>query len=522
MSRYIEVLLSQRDERLVDVDYWEESIQLSLAILSNSDTLSNNTKELLTLEEQLGEIQRSAQENSQYAQARNDIEKLTGEIGVIGSQKRHMMETRAMLEKELSDLQAKIDAEQKALKKQQTTTQQIEQDTIKLTSEFQGKQKQYTDKKTAQMQLVGQINTENIEIDKVSKTLLKLTQKMAFIFNEEIGTVTGQKPTRATLGKIMLPKVKKDDQFDGADAEAPELTEDMLLDIKQAVDPKKHSRRVTWLCFAHTQPYFASGAEDSNVIVTKTDNFTCEAQLHEATKSIMSLAFSPSDRLLVSASYDSMIRFYNVPDFNLTHNLSDNVDCVNDIVFLSENRLASCARGGLIKLYDLTRMTTVASFTSSKTSYSICGLQGESLVVTADFGGTIRGWDFRTQGVPLEMKPHKKKAIQIIGNGNNMIVTTLSTDETIAVSDFRTLSKMGSISIRNAGVPSDQMQMAVSENIAITGSSSGDLYFYDLNNFSLIRNKKGHNKSLFCIAHKPSIGLVATGDASGTVKLWSP
>jgi WD40 repeat protein len=66
------------------------------------------------------------------------------------------------------------------------------------------------------------------------------------------------------------------------------------------------------------------------------------------------------------------------------------------------------------------------------------------------------------------------------------------------------------------------MQMAVAHCVAIIGSNFGDLFYYDLTKLKFIKNIPAHSNPLICIGLKQSLGLMATGDSKGEVKLWSP
>ncbi|KAH0791933.1 autophagy-related protein 16 [Histomonas meleagridis] len=296
---------------------------------------------------------------------------------------------------------------------------------------------------------------------------------------------------------------------------------DILKYLHDGNTSNRHSGPITSISFANTSSYVVSGGEDSIVNIISTENYSQVSRITDAKQSIMAATFSPNDQLLCTASYDSGIRVYRVPSFNLALNITENRDCVSDAMFAADDRLVTCCRDRTIKLYDVKKASAISTITSSSIPYSIAVIQGESMVVTAHHDGKLRCWDFRTHGSPIEIKAHKAKAIQVIGTRGSMKLVSLGVDKRIAVSDLRAKAVAGRVSIEKSGLPSEKMQMCLYENSAICGSTNGEIYDYDLEDFSLKSSIKGHTAPVFCIAIKPQTGLLVSGDKSGVIKFWN-
>ena len=257
------------------------------------------------------------------------------------------------------------------------------------------------------------------------------------------------------------------------------------------------------------------------MIVVRADNNSKIAALNDSSKTIMSIKFSPSDKFLMAASYDGSVRFYKIPDFRFVICNSDNRECVNDAVFITDDKFVTCCRNQSIKLFDIQRSAPVNTIISSSTPNSIIPLQGESLVITGHYDGYIRGYDLRSSQHVFEIKSHKQPVIQVCGRQGASKIMSISCDKTIASIDLKETSVVGSVNFHRAGLPSEKIQMAMVDGDAIIGSTTGDIYEYDLSNFKLRGTSKAHDHPVYCVAASQTYGLLATGDRDGVVKFWN-
>jgi WD40 repeat protein len=203
----------------------------------------------------------------------------------------------------------------------------------------------------------------------------------------------------------------------------------------------------------------------------------------------------------------------------LQYNCKDHTDCVYDAKFLSDDRFVSCSRDQTIRLFDIKNGAPITSFTSSSRPFSICSLQGGSLVVTAHFDGKLRGWDFRTRGAPLEFKAHKGTVGFVTSiPGMTQLLSYGSDDKFLMVSDLRAKNLIGKVPHKPA-VPREKIQLALWGDQAVIGAANGHICAYDLTTFRLKEMIKGAESPVYCVAAKPNFGL-ATGDQSGVVRFW--
>jgi hypothetical protein len=73
--------------------------------------------------------------------------------------------------------------------------------------------------------------------------------------------------------------------------------------------------------------------------------------------------------------------------------------------------------------------------------------------------------------------------------------------------------------VHKSVVARERVQLAVSGDQVFIGGHQGDLFAYDLNTYKLRSQAQGAKAPIFSVAGKRGFGL-ATGDQSGTVRLW--
>ena len=518
--------LSERDLVIDGSGFWETSTQISDEFVK----LSPYQKELIInvkeIKEKVEGLEQELLSNTESGQKMREIQLLTQTIESEKQKNETLVLDESLLKeevknitKELSPLKAKANSVNKQIKNLKEITEALE-------LELNNKNDQQFFCKKSLDQVVEELAKLKTDEEVMIRKLLALKRREMDIRNQDV-----------------LPKQEKLPQIDYSRYTAPlpnpaegttfsddEIMADVtvkvekipfLQSLKQEPNTQKHNGSITSLCFANTQPYLASGAEDSAVHIVRTDNFLKTTILRDSPKTIMSIHFSPSDRTMLTASYDGVIRFYRAPDFKLINTNSDNRDCVTSSVFLTEEKFITCSRDHTIKLFDMNRSTPVVSLSPPSTANSVFPLQGESLIITAHHDGMIRGYDLRAQGSPFEIRVHKKQAIQVTGRIGGSRVVSLSSDKTVAVIDIKGKTVLGSINIQQGGLPSDKMQMALVDKSAIIGSTSGDLYDYDLMSYKLRSTLKGHKIPVLCVAANESMGLLAIGDKDGIVQIWN-
>ena len=516
--------LSERDQIHDETGFWENSVKLSNAFTEQNPYHKELVQTVSELKQKTETLEQELLSNTESGQKMREIKALNQTIEEERQKIENSKLDENLLEQEVKNLNQEILPLREKVNSVKEQISNLKETLENLNHELKNYNEQQAFSKKALDSVTEDFSKNKMDEDKMIRQLMRLKEREMDIRNQD---VMPEKVPTIDLSKYKAPLPTSTSgssaDNDNADLAGVKIEKvPFLSSLKQGEShTQKHNGSITALCFANTQPYMASGSEDTTVHVVKTDTFQRTTILRDSPKTIMSIAFSPSDRIMLTAAYDGDVRFYRAPDFKLQYTNSDNRECVTSAVFITEDKFVTCCRDQTIKLFDVSRSAPITSLTAASTAHCVFPLQGESLIITAHHDGKIRGYDLRAHGVPFEIRVHKKQAIQVTGRIGGTKAVSLSVDKTIATMDIRGRTVLGSVSIQQAGMPSDKMQMAVVDSSAIVGSTSGDIFDYDLQSYKLHSTSKGHNAPVFCVAANQSMGLLATGDKNGVVKFWN-
>lgn len=530
----IDVILDALTQRDVNFkcDDWECCCKTTELVISSQKEFDSLAYEVDLIANQTRSIEADIEANSEIGRKRNQVRDLEKEIADFITESKAINAEYSTLTDDLLQVQEQfvpLDQEIARLEQQQG-------ELVPIVTDLGVKVSQSIEQKDGCMQALDDVASAALQLrmeeSESIETLMNLKTREVDLRNSilfdkahvpgvDISALSAPVPKSKAKSK---PKTiaEKVDNYLYYDSQAVMCEDSDPLDsIGQTNSTMRHSGPVTAMAFAETHPYVATGGEDSIVNVINTGNYRRIAQLTDSRKSIMAIAFSPSEQLMLTASYDSSIHFYKVPDMTRVSNCNANRACVNDAKFVTDSRFISCCRDQTIKLFDINRGAALSTFTSSSTPNSVCCLQGESMIVTGHRDGRLRVWDFRTSGTPIEIFVHKKDIIQVLGFTGSTDIVSLGEDKMIYVSDVRGKVIRGKVSINASGLPSEGMRMAIYNESAIIGGTTGEIYEYNLDKYQYNSKIAGHTAPVFCVAVKKSTAIIATGDKTGVVKFWS-
>jgi hypothetical protein len=513
--------LSRRDSLVASASPWSTSTALTASLLSSLCEESSLASELDPLRSSTARLEEELTSNSEYAQRLRDLQALERRVRELQTVNESHTTVIANLSNDVSALDTKYTPLRFEFDALSARESEFKSAVTQLESQHSTKQGTFAQDREMLEDLVGKDHALRGREDDMIERLLRLREREVEVRSAEFSRA----PPTVDVSGMTCPVPRGtgavagyDSLLDGISA-APSL--DQIERLKMGNAMKRHGDSVTCVAFSPSQPLLASGSEDTVVALMRTDTYQSVGQLTDAKGSVMAVDFSPTDQLLLSASWDHAVRVYRTAGSGmvLAYNCKDHTDCVYDARFLSNDRFVSCSRDQTVRLFDIKQMTAISTFTSSSRPFSVCSLQGGSLVATAHFDGKIRGWDFRTRGAPLEFKPHKGTVGFLTTlQGGGQLVSYGSDDKLIVVSDLKAKNLIGKVPHR-AAVSREKIQLAIWGDQAVVGGQNGQLCAYDLTTFKLKETLKGSDAPVYCVASKLNFGL-ATGDQGGVIKFW--
>lgn len=523
------------NKKSLENNVWNSASAATNEIINNIDSINQIKSETESLNQEVTSIENEVRTNSMQAELFGKLDDLRNGLRAMEVDYNKQIDRNLDISYQIATLQNEIQPLKILIDELEKKEKQYTEDIEKRKNEKNKREEEYDSIKKVLTDLTLQSTELKSEEDKRLSKLMPLLEKEIQLRND-IPSLDDAKPQNnqdASRYNAIIPDKKKSKsrtQSEIIDEDAENSYDDSYVHVnvnlfeklKQNNKDKIHAGPVSCLAFANTNPFIATGGQDGFVKIIRTDNFRQNASITDSTRSIMAMAFSPSDVLFATASYDTVIRFYNVAHSfsNININFRDNRDCVNDAKFLSDDKLVSCCRDQTVKIYDVKRAVPINSYTSVSQPYSITFYQTQ--VVTSHHDGKLRLWDTRISSPPIEIKAHKSSAIRAVCVHNSSDVVSVGTDRAIIVNDLRNIRDpyKGSINISRSGIPAEYIQIAVTEDSAFIGGSDGQVYDYSLDTYKFKNSRKGHEAPVICVAVKPSIGMMVSGDRSGNVIYW--
>ena len=447
---------------------------------------------------------------------RKRIEDVKQSIEQINTAKRDQLSIQESMERELADLGTKKDQMLSELSELRKKLSDTEKD-LKVLSEKMIEEDQEKAAALEELEIFKRsLDKLSIDIEQLKNRLFEKRMQEVELRNYELpDSKVPQIDTSRYRAPIPKPMTKVNSEVIDE-----QISDEMLKTIQPGKNFKVFDAPMTSVSFARALPFAAVSGDTNTMSIIQTDNYKIHTTIQHGVSGIMATEFSPSDKLMVAASFDGSIRLYSVPDFSVVQTINENKVVVNDACFITDDKLVTCSRDMTIKLYDVNRSSSTFTFTMASTANTITMLNNENLIMTGHCDGSIRAWDFRTHNCCFEISAHKSQIVHILGIQQPDRILSLSMDKTIEVTDLRYKCRLGSIPLNISGITSEKMKMGATERTVITGGITGNLYEWDLETFKLKGQVSAHKSPSICVSVKKSQGLMASGDKDGIIRFW--
>ncbi len=194
---------------------------------------------------------------------------------------------------------------------------------------------------------------------------------------------------------------------------------------------------------------------------------------------INSIAFSPNNPLLASASADSTIQLWNLNTNALQATLQGHTSEVLNVAFSPDGSLlASASADGLVGLWNPVTETLQATFQGHTSDVlNVAFSPDGSLLASASADGTVRLWDPVAETLEATLQGHMDSVLSVTFSPDGLLLASGSDDGLVGLWDTHT---------------------------------------------EILQATLGHESPILSVAFSPDGDLLATGSADGVARLWDP
>ncbi|MDF5715255.1 MAG: NB-ARC domain-containing protein [Rhizonema sp. NSF051] len=235
---------------------------------------------------------------------------------------------------------------------------------------------------------------------------------------------------------------------------------------------------------------------------------------------ILSVAFSPDGKFLVTGDMNGEIRLYQVADWKQLFTYKGHADWVTSIAFSPDSRiLASGSDDQTIKLWNVTTGECLRILCGhEKGIWSIAFNSNGQVLASGSDDKTIKIWDVSDGKCLKTLQGHNNFVRAVIFSPDNQILFSGSVDKTLKLWDVKTGQCLRTFQGHDDAIWS----ATLSPDGRILVSASGDqtLKLWDVKTGQCLRTLPGHSNWVFCVTFNPDGQILASSSWDQTVKLW--
>ncbi|MET0112504.1 MAG: pentapeptide repeat-containing protein [Limnospira maxima] len=289
------------------------------------------------------------------------------------------------------------------------------------------------------------------------------------------------------------------------------------------------------LAFTPDGKLLATGDESGQIQIWRVADGSKIATLTGHSLSIKTLKFNEDGQILVSASYDKIVKFWNLANHECFKSVLIEPDFLCDAplmpkmkIFLSPNLkiLASGSVDGTVQLWDINNGKCLA-FLPGHTSWinRIVFSPDSQILATTSKDTNIKLWDVANAKCLKTLPDHEEEVWGVAFSYDGQVLASGSADGTIKlwqIADINNISLAASISAHD----SDLRGLAFSPNGKILASGSGDLTaklwdVSDIHHPQLLNTLQEHTSWIDELAFTPDGKILAMCAADKKVSLWN-
>jgi WD40 repeat protein len=282
-----------------------------------------------------------------------------------------------------------------------------------------------------------------------------------------------------------------------------------------------HQDRVISLSFSPDNKLLASASFDKTVKIWDVRSGNLIKTLVGHISGVRSVQFSHDGKLLASGGNDATIKIWNVELGAEIKTLKGHTDGVGALVFNSLGSvLYSASDDKFIKKWDVATGRELQTFRGHTAEVvSLVCLQDCVSLASASYDRTIKTWDTITGQLIRNMIGHQDQINTLAVHNTPLYIISAGKDKTLRIWDILQGNETSSYQAHSDEILSSAINTRGYRYFA-TGGGDNDKSIKIWNGDTLVTELKGHTSGVRFLQFSPSGNILASGGRDNTIKLW--
>jgi len=262
----------------------------------------------------------------------------------------------------------------------------------------------------------------------------------------------------------------------------------------------------------------ATGGRDGRIVLREVATGSVVRRLFGHEDTVRALVFTPAGRTLVSGARDGTLRFWDVESGTLQAKLNVQHPVMSIAVAPDGKTLATAGRDGVVGIWEKESRRRLASIRATTGVLEAVAFSADGRFVAA--GGvdkTARVWDWRREELVGTMEGHGESVVKISYSPLGRHIATLSRDGIVRLWDAASYSL--SFASVDSGAMVDVAFVSEPERL-VTCAARGAVQLWELERGDAPSVLRGHRGIVFATQYSPDGLQIASGGADSTVRLW--